>query len=189
MSPQEDHKQRQYTRIDTSTYQRDLAIQVAKTAQLQIRVTAAQKARLKRLAAAAGQDVSAYVLDRVLPPERERFAEIMNELARGDDPRYALAELHDFLALLPPARFADAIEAGVPARLPPLVQNYVAAMVEHTAAREGARPPAWTREVMPLDEPYFAASLQGLRLHLLAASPVAFKRRNIFVDATVGDRV
>jgi hypothetical protein len=45
------------------------------------------------------------------------------------------------------------------------------------------------REVAPLEEPHFGAPLQSLRLHLLAASPVAFKRRNIFVDAAVGDRV
>jgi hypothetical protein len=43
--------------------------------------------------------------------------------------------------------------------------------------------------VPPLDEPHFATPLRGLRLHLLRASPVAFKRRNIFVDSSVGDRV
>jgi hypothetical protein len=28
-----------------------------------------------------------------------------------------------------------------------------------------------------------------LRAHLLRVSPTAFRRRNLFVDATVGDRV
>jgi hypothetical protein len=153
-----------------------------KTAQLQIRVAPAQKVRLKRLAAAAGQDVSAYVLDRVLPPARTRFEAILGRLAPESDHRYALAELHDFLVGLGPGQFADALEGGVSERLSPLLRNYVAAMVEHAA-------PAWVREVAPLEEPHFGAPLQRLRLHLLAASPVAFKRRNIFVDAAVGDRV
>jgi hypothetical protein len=29
----------------------------------------------------------------------------------------------------------------------------------------------------------------GLRLHLLLSAPPAFRRRNIFLDASVGDRV
>jgi hypothetical protein len=162
---------------------------VPKTSQLQIRVTPGQKARLKRLAASAGQDVSTYVLGRVLPADEQRFAAILRRLARDDDRRYALAELHDLLVTLSPAGFDDALASGVGERLSPLLRNYVAAMVEHAAARVGVHPPAWVREIAPLDEPYFAAPLRSLRLHLLAASPVAFKRRNIFVDAAVGDRV
>jgi len=162
---------------------------MGKTSQLQIRVTPAQKARLRQLAAGAGQDVSAYVLGRVLPAERERFAGILRRLAREPDHRYALAELHDFLVALAPARFGDALEPGVGERLSPFLRNYVAAMLEHAAHRKGVQPPAWVREVAPLDGPHFGAPLASLRLHLLASSPVAFKRRNIFVDAAVGDRV
>lgn len=160
-----------------------------KTSQLQIRVTPAQKARLRHLAAAAGQDVSAYVLDRVLPAEGERFAAILRLLARGDDHRYALAELHDFLARLAAGQFASAVAVGPGERLSPLFRNYVAAMVEQAAERLGVPAPGWAGSVPPLGTPHFAVPLAGLRLHLLAASPVAFKRRNIFVDASVGDRV
>jgi hypothetical protein len=45
------------------------------------------------------------------------------------------------------------------------------------------------REVPPLEEPHFATTLEGLRLHLLQVSPVPFKRRNIFIDSSLGDRV
>lgn len=162
---------------------------MGKTAQLQIRVTPGQKARLKALAAAAGQDVSAYVLDRALPPMAERFGGIVRRLARGEDHRYLLAELHDFLAALAPAEFGPALAAGIGGRLSAQLRNYVAAMVEHAAARKGVRPPSWVRDVPPLEDPHFAAPLRGLRLHLLGATPVAFKRRNIFADAVVGDRV
>ena len=65
----------------------------ATSEQLQIRVTARQKATLKRLAAAAGQDVSAYVLSRALPEKRLEFASLLRSLEDEADRRYALAEL------------------------------------------------------------------------------------------------
>jgi hypothetical protein len=43
--------------------------------------------------------------------------------------------------------------------------------------------------VKPLERPWFASSLKSLRLHLLTASPPPFRRRNLFVDSTIGDRV
>jgi uncharacterized protein (DUF1778 family) len=162
---------------------------MAKTAQLQIRVTPAEKARLKRLAAAAGLEMSAYVLARVLPREDDAFEAILRRLARGEEYRYVLAELHDFLVDLAPMQFGHAVSQPIGAALPPLLRNYVAAMVEHAAASKGIRPPTWVDDVAPLDDPYFAVPLPSLRLHLLRSAPVAFKRRNLFVDAAVGDRV
>jgi hypothetical protein len=73
--------------------------------------------------------------------------------------------------------------------LSPYLQNYLAAMVELASQQKGVAPPAWTRNVEPLEEPHFATELPGLRLHLLRSAPVAFKRRNLFVDASIGDRV
>jgi uncharacterized protein (DUF1778 family) len=160
-----------------------------KTRQLQIRVTASQKAAIKRLARRAGQSVSSYVLGRVLPQERARFAEILRALREEDGRRFALAELNDFLAGLSPSGFEEAVADADPEELTPLLRNYVAAMVEQTALRLGADPPAWTADVEPLPRPHFAVAFRRLRPHLLRAAPVAFKRRNIFVDATVGDRV
>jgi hypothetical protein len=40
-----------------------------------------------------------------------------------------------------------------------------------------------------LPQPVFGSELKALRLHLLTNSPPAFRRRNIFIDATLGDRV
>jgi uncharacterized protein (DUF1778 family) len=162
---------------------------MAKTAQLQIRVTPTQKTRLKQLAAQAGQPVSEYVLSRTLPPERERWSELLQRLARADDHRYALAELHDLLDALARIQFAEVLEQAPSERLSSFLQNYVAAMVEHAAARKGVRAPAWVDHVAPLAAPHFATPLASLRLHLLRSAPVAFKRRNIFVDSAVGDRV
>jgi predicted ATPase len=105
------------------------------------------------------------------------------------DRRFALAELNDALSTLAPGELVDAVATIDVRGLTPVLQNYVAAMVEQAARAKGLRAPDWTRDVEPLSEPYFATSLQSLRLHLLRAAPLAFKRRNIFVDASIGARV
>lgn len=160
-----------------------------RSAQLQIRVTPREKARLKRLARAAGLDLSAYVLSRALPPESERLADLVEALRRQGDRRFALAEFDEVLSGLSAADFPLAVESLDLTRLDSLTQNQVAAMVEQAAAQRKVSAPAWTRDVPPLDRPWFATELKGLRFHLLRASPVAFRRRNLFVDAGIGSRV
>jgi len=163
----------------------------ARTGQLQIRVSAAQKQRLRRLAAAAGQDMSTYVLARVLPEAAEELSGLASQLHRAADPSYTLAAIHDVVHRLAPADLPLATEPLDVRHLSPFKANYLAAMIEHAAAAKRVAPPAWTAHVPPLGEPYFAASLESLplRLHLLRASPAAFKRRNLFVDSVVGGRV
>ena len=160
-----------------------------KTQQLQIRVTPEQKSTLARLARRAGQDVSSFVLSRVLPSAALHFAEILKALGEADRQRFALAELNDLLAGLAPRELAEVTGHADLSGLSPYLQNYVAAMVELAAHQKRVAPPAWLREIAPLEEPHFAAKLEGLRLHLLGASPVPFRRRNLFVDSSVGDRV
>jgi len=161
----------------------------AKTQHLQIRVTPQQKATLKRQAAAAGRDVSSYVLSRLVPPEPDRFAEILRALERDVDHRFAFAELNDFLHACAPVAFGEAVGGAALGRLSPFVQNYVAAMVEQASDQKRVAPPAWTQDVVPLQTPQFATPLRSLRMHLLRSAPVPFKRRNIFVDSGVGARV
>src|SRR5690349_3453361 len=104
-----------------------------KSEQLQIRLTPGQKAALKRLAARAGQDVSQYVLSRVLPDAARRWEKALEHLATGDDPRFALAELHDVLASSGPSELASLPEAGV-AALDATLRCRIAAMVEQACA-------------------------------------------------------
>jgi uncharacterized protein (DUF1778 family) len=162
---------------------------MAKSDQLQIRVSPAQKTALKKAARRAGVDVSSYVLARVLPQARTRVLESLDALRRGADRRFALAELSDILSSQAPAALAEVVADWHVSGLSPFLQNYVAAMVEHAANGADIAPPSWTRAIEPLDDPYFAVPFVRLRPHLLRASPPAFKRRNLFVDATVGDRV
>jgi hypothetical protein len=160
-----------------------------KTEYMQIRVTPAEKGKLKRLARAAGLDLSGYVLVRALPPLRLRFAELLRALADSDGDRYVLADLNDFLSSLAPMELREAVERAELERLTPFSANYVAAMVEQATHGAGIDAPGWTRDVPPLEQPHFATSMKSLRLHLLAAAPVPFKKRNIFVDAALGARV
>ena len=103
--------------------------------------------------------------------------------------RFAFAELHDFLAALAPGEFASAVRESPPAGTDPYTANYIAGMVETAAHRNRLPPPAWTDRVAPLAEPVFGTALTSLRLHLLTAAPPAFRRRNIFIDASIGARV
>jgi hypothetical protein len=179
-----------YERIDKSADSVAHSMGV-KSEQLQIRVTPEQKSALKRHARGAGQDLSSYVLARALPRDRVRFEEIVQGVHNAKDHRFALAELNDLLSGLSGAQLADVVsfEPDGLRDLSPMLQNYVAAMVEQAAYRRDVSPPGWTRNVPPLEEPYFATTLRGLRLHLLRSAPVPFRRRNIFVDSSIGGRV
>ena len=160
-----------------------------KTQQLQIRVSPEQKRAIWQRAEQAGQDLSTFVLARVLPAAGSRFSEILQGLEDGGDRRFWLAELNDLLVGLAPAEFREALQGAEIEGLSLFLQNYVAAMVEHAAHQKGSAPPGWSREVEPLDRPHFAAPFASLRPHLLRVAPTAFKRRNLFPDSTVGDRV
>lgn len=160
-----------------------------KTQQLQIRVSPEEKRAISSQAKKAGQGLSEFVLARLLPPTRARFQETLEEIGHASEYRFWLAELNDFLTGLSPVEFREALVAAELGELSPFLQNYVAAMVEQAAHNKSVPPPPWTREVEPLEEPYFAVPFASLRAHLLAATSVAFKRRNLFVDSGVGDRV
>ncbi len=155
---------------------------------IQIRISAADKARLRRLARDAGQDLSTYVLGRAIPQRATEFARLVAAV-RGAGLRHALADLHDFLSSLSAREFGDAVERDPLRKSDPFVTNYVAAMVEHAAVQRGLPSPQWSLNVRPLEHPWFASDLLSLRLHLLTNSPAAFRRRNLYVDSVVGARV
>ena len=160
-----------------------------KDTHLQIRVSPQEKAMIVQEAGRAGMSMSAWLLSRALPPLGLTFRRLVEALKDDDRNRYVYAELNDLLVDLPPGMF-DAVAGGEPpTALTPFACNYLAAMVELAASRQGIAPPAWTGQVPPLDTPYFATDLASLRLHLLAHSPPPFRRRNLFIDATLGDRV
>ena len=159
-----------------------------KTTQLQIRVSKREKSAIQGAAKRAGLDMSTYVLRRVLSAPAARFQELVADAA-GPAPSFALAELNSLLSKLSGGELREAVAAGPTIALTPYVANYVAAMVEYACGRRAMAAPAWTRSIVPLSEPVFASSLQSLRLHLLIHSPAPFRRRNIFIDSSLGARI
>src|SRR5206468_4452340 len=155
---------------------------------LQIRVSPAEKAAIRRAARRVGLDMSAYVLARVLPAPARRFQDLTGACADSHGARFALAELSSWLAGLGRGELEQAVASPPPA-LTPYLANYVAAMVEYACAQRGVTPPAWTDAIAPLTEPAFGSALLSLRLYLLTHSPTPFRRRNIFIDSSVGSRV
>lgn len=160
-----------------------------KSSQLQVRISPEQKEVLRRLARRAGQDMSTYVLTRALPEARLRFLRLVEGLRDEDQPSFVLAELNDLLSGLTSSELQSAVEHADLSGLDPYLRNYVAAMVEWAAHQRRVPPPPWVHDVEPLTTPHFATSLKNLRLHLLRTAPVPFKRRNIFIDSSIGDRV
>jgi uncharacterized protein (DUF1778 family) len=161
----------------------------AKIGQLQIRVSAREKAAIQAAARRAGMDMSAYVLARVLPDVETRAAALLGRMASLATRKLALAEFSSWLNDLSGAEFEQAVRIAPARTLPDEVRNYLAAMVELTCGRRRLAAPPWTREIPPLRQPYFASALVGLRLHLLTNSPAPFRRRNLFVDTSVGGQV
>jgi uncharacterized protein (DUF1778 family) len=158
-----------------------------RTSQLQIRVTPAEKAALQRLASAAGETVSGYVLSRVLPSTELELAHLLSELAEpGADRRGLLRRLERTLETVAPADLAETLPAPEPGALTAVLMNCVAALVETAAHRKGVRPPSWVSAVPPLPRPHFGWPLRSLRPHQIRVSPVPFKRRNVFFDPAVG---
>ena len=163
---------------------------VSKTQQLQIRISAEDKARIGARAARAGIDVSKWVLQEVLPPAERKFQKLCGELATRPDARsFTIAEFLDWFIRLTASEFKRAVHYAPEVRLAPFEASYLAAMVEQAAAIQGVNPPRWTGAVKGLDTPWFASPLKSLRLYLLTHSPPPFRRRNLFIDSSVGQRV
>lgn len=162
---------------------------MAKTEQLQIRVSKAQKTALRRLAESAGTDLSTYVLQRALPDRTMEYREILSRLGTESTRKFAFAALDVLLVDLTPVEFGEVTNSPPPERAPLWVRNYVAAMVEEAAAQKLIAPPVWVRDVPVLREPHFVTDLKKLRPYLLRTTPVVYRRRNVFVDAGIGQRV
>ncbi len=160
-----------------------------KSEQLQIRLTPSEKSALRLLAERAGMDVSSFVLSRALPPLQEEFVSFIRLIADPARRSIALRELNDLLTDITAGDFPVVCSDpwGIEA-LDERYQNYLAAMVEEAAGHLGLHPPAWTAEVLPLREPWFNTEMRSFRPYLLMASPVPYRRRNIFVESVLGTR-
>ena len=134
--------------------------------------------------------MSTYVLERVLPGAGAEFDRLVSRLNTAVQQSYVWAAIHDLLQSLAPGDFTHTLTGAPVSTLGATDANILAAMVEHAATSKRVDAPAWTMAIAPLEHPWFGTSLKGarMRLHLLQASPAAYKRRNLFVDSAVGSR-
>jgi uncharacterized protein (DUF1778 family) len=153
------------------------------------RVSAEEKCAIRQAAERAGMDMSTYVLSRVLSRPAHEFQRAIHALGRSAAPSFALADINSLLSGLTASEVRDTVAAAPEIELASFVANYVAAMVEAACERRGIALPAWARRIAALDEPAFGSPLLSLRLHLLTQSPAPFRRRNIFIDSSLGDQV
>lgn len=163
---------------------------MTKSAQLQIRVTPEQKQRIKEKAERSGEDVSQWVLSKLLTDYVDELQSMVDNL--GSNPktqRYTLADMHDYFLSQESNQLGQAFELLDCSALEPLEANYVAAMIETACTKRNIAPPSWLASIAPLTDPWFATRLRSLKVYLLTASPPAFRRRNLFVDSTLGARV
>ncbi|HEX3486800.1 MAG TPA: hypothetical protein VHT51_17230 [Micropepsaceae bacterium] len=79
--------------------------------------------------------------------------------------------------------------AGEPNTLGRVQDAYLAGLAEHLALSERIGIPAWTQASGRfLTEPFFAGGLESLKATLLVESPLAFRRRLIFISANALNR-
>ncbi len=161
---------------------------VSRSQHLQVRVTPEQKASIRAAAKRAGMGMSEWVLARALPEPAARLRSLVRDVG-GERSHAAWAEIIELLQSLVGVDIGAAVQELDVDELSPRDANYLAALVEMACARLGRGPPRWAAAVAPLSAPWFGTDLRRLREHLLTHAPVAFRRRNIFIDAAVGDRV
>lgn len=163
-----------------------------KTSTIQLRLTFTQKEAIRLAALRAHIDMSQWVLNRIFPKAQARFMDLLWQLKSVQDKSeraFILNDLNAFLVHLAKEDLPLAVAEDPQPMLNDLMQNYVAAMVERVCAMRNVEVPKWVMDCEGLSEPYFTTELASLRLYLLSASPPSFRRRNIFIDSTVGDLV
>ena len=154
-----------------------------KTRQLQIRVSPAEKAALKRLADEAGLSLSAFVLERALPRPHEGVSACIRDLKGTPDIGKSLSDFSLYLKRFAGEEFEAAVAEPDLGDLTDLQRNCAAAAVEQEAWLRGVSAPAWAAGVPALERPHFAWSLRSLRPHLMRVTPAAFKRRNVYIPS------
>jgi hypothetical protein len=120
------------------------------------------------------------------PPPDERFTQTLAGVAErvraGEDLRFAVRELLDEFAVRGRDELRLRALADEPARVDPHVDAYLGALAEHLARTHGLEIPAWAlTPERTLDHMWFPGVARGFRPTALRESPVAFRRRGIFI--------
>lgn len=128
------------------------------------------------------------------PPADERFTQTVATVAErvhaGEDLRFAVRELLDEFSMRSRDALRERALADEPRTVDPHVDAYLGALAEHLARTHGLDVPSWTlQQRRTLDHMWFPGVSPGFRPTALRESPVAFRRRGIFIAAGALTRV
>ncbi len=127
-------------------------------------------------------------IDAMTVPRPATLQEVATRTLAGEAFDLLLREFLDTFYSAKPETMAAAI-GSAPASIGAVHDAYLAAVAEHLALRFGLEVPRWTDGPERfLAEPFFAGGLETLKAVLLAESPLAFRRRQIFVSANALSR-
>lgn len=123
------------------------------------------------------------------PPAAERFSQTLATAARRDDFRIAVREFLDEYGFRGGELRAAAIREEPSPTGDTRHDAYLAALAEHLALREGLPVPRWAAAPERfLDAFWFPSPTPGFRAIAIARSPMAFRRRGIFITPDALDR-
>lgn len=110
-------------------------------------------------------------------PSFELFGDLLDDFRqRCRRPEQKLALVHEAPEWIESADYAE-------------TNAYLASVAEALCREASLPPPDWTESPRCfLKRPWFAGGLESLKAILLAESPVAFRRRNLFVSANALSR-
>lgn len=124
----------------------------------------------------------------MLVPRPATLERLAARVGAGEPFDLLLNEFLDEFYLAKIERRVAAMERA-PEGLDPIKDAYLAAVAEHLALRFGLPVPRWVEEPHRfLVKPFFAGGLESLKAVLLVESPLAFRRRQIFVSANALSR-
>ncbi len=157
-----------------------------KSTHIQIRISPEQKNKIAKAASRKGVGMTTWVLEKLFPELSEKLEELIQELAKSKNSSFVFAEINDFLSALSSRELSQALENLNLEKLEVFEQNYLAAMIELACEKKSIACPEIT--TAELSSPWFATELESLKLYLLLNSPAPFRKRNIFIDSSIGDR-
>jgi hypothetical protein len=127
-------------------------------------------------------------VDPMTVPRPATLQDVALRTLAGEPFDTLLSEFLDTFYGADAARMAAAITAA-PVGIGAIHDAYLAAVAEHLALRFALAVPRWVDDPGRfLSEPFFAGGLETLKAVLLVESPLAFRRRHIFVSANALSR-
>jgi hypothetical protein len=112
------------------------------------------------------------------------IAEVAANIRKGGDAGH---EIKDFLHEFQDAPLVSALNEE-PEKLEGVVKDgrrfdaFLQALAVYLSCRVDSDPPAWTRKMIQLADPWFASPGAAIRNYLLMSSPTPFRNRNLFID-------